>query len=83
MHHGMQLCAAFMFGRVDAEETIISNGRNSMKLNIDFTCRTAYADVRERDSISILCTSREDGLKYFADHYPAAQGYKIEKSEEA
>jgi hypothetical protein len=53
-----------------------------MKLNIDFTRRTAYADIRERDSVSILCTDREDGLKYFADHYPAAQGYEIEKVEE-
>jgi hypothetical protein len=54
-----------------------------MTLKIDFTRRTAYADVREKDSISILCTDRADGIKYFEDHYPAAQGYKIEKIEEA
>ncbi len=54
-----------------------------MKLNIDFTRRTMYADIRERSSVSILCTSREDGEQYFRDHYPASQGYKIEKSEEA
>ena len=54
-----------------------------MTLNIDFSRRTAYADIRENDSVSILCTSRADGLKYFADHYPDAQGYKISKIEEA
>jgi hypothetical protein len=74
---------ALKFRAILADKGKDSNGRNSMKLNIDFTRRTAYADVRERDSLSILCTSREDGLKHFADHYPAAQGYKIEKSEEA
>ena len=49
-----------------------------MKLNIEFTRRTAYADGRERDSISILCISREDGEQWFRDHYPASRGYEIE-----
>ena len=50
-----------------------------MKLNIDFTRRTIYADIRERDSISILCLSRKDGLKYFAERYPVSQGYQIKE----
>lgn len=50
-----------------------------MKLNIDYTRRTAYADVREPGSVSILCTSREDGEQWFRDHYPASQGFEVEK----
>jgi hypothetical protein len=58
---------------------------DNMKLNIEFSQHARWlvsnwSEIRERDSISILCTDREDGLKYFADHYPAA---KIENVEEA
>lgn len=49
-----------------------------MKLDIEFTRSTLYPDVRERDSISILCADRADGERYFRDHYPESQGYEIE-----
>jgi hypothetical protein len=53
-----------------------------MRLNIHFTRRTAYSEVREDDAVSILCTDREDGLQYFQDHYPKTQGYEIEQIDE-
>lgn len=52
-----------------------------MKMTIDFTRRTQYADVREPDSISILCLDSTDGLAYFNNHYPESQGYEIESYE--
>lgn len=53
-----------------------------MMLKIEFTRRTAFCDVREKDSIGILCQGREDGLQFFHEHYPTSQGYKIESIEE-
>lgn len=51
-----------------------------MKLDVEYTRRTAYADVREPGSVSILCTSVADGLAYFYAHYPSAQGYELKSA---
>jgi hypothetical protein len=62
-------------------ENVFVARRHGMKMTIDFTRRTQYADVREPDSISILCLDSTDGLAYFNNHYPESQGYEIESYE--
>lgn len=52
-----------------------------MRIEIEFSRATMYADVRERDSIAIACTSLWDGLAHFFNTHRSVREISIEAVE--